>query len=414
MSKWTQGKQTSLTSPADDPAAINIRSMINIKSAKRDEIHLDLLNLLRFNRFDNQFFASMYNNYIRNEYPLSENQSALWEKLIHKYRKQLKKAGIEYNDVLNLPWKYAVATSTELQVRPGFSVAEVDSELIMTMSFQFNKTMIERVRAAVYDDEATYFKGMHQPGNAPDHGPKHDFIWEAEHKHWTGPYNTTLFRKLYKIALDGNVPIEADTQEFVNNLDKQFGNKESWASRIYSSNGRYYINNITEEMLPFLTDWDQLDGSIQCIEPLTKRLGLLAPQEYTGMIEQIINAANNRYEKINIATEEAQNGLISYLQMAEHSPIILRSTHINRKLNDFIDTLEEAINQKLQITTPDIHIDAPWSTEADNLKLNAKIVRESNASVLISDLTLDQLTRFQREDAMEAVQIKKLITVTHT
>lgn len=79
----------------------------------RDEfLQYIITSKLKFNKYDYRFLNNLSMLTSKNRY-VTTNQNTLFEKVVNKYKKQLKYAGINNVDVLNLPWTVPIIASTK-------------------------------------------------------------------------------------------------------------------------------------------------------------------------------------------------------------------------------------------------------------------------------------------------------------
>jgi hypothetical protein len=242
----------------------------------RDAMHVNLMNAIRLNRYDSKFMKNIWEMYLVKNKPLSTGQNVLYEKILHKYRKQIKKMGINYRDILALSWKESVVSDKILNLKAFFRLTNGADGDTMELYFTFNKAKIEEIRKLVHDDDATYFNiGIdHNFGN----GQKYDFTWDNKTKIWSGPFNEYLFKRLYEFALKYRIPIASEVTQFVRSM-AEFGTASDWTPSVHVSNDRIYVSHITESMLPYLEKLDPADLSVRNMEEFLK-MGLAADSKY--------------------------------------------------------------------------------------------------------------------------------------
>lgn len=251
----------------------------------RDALHSFLIDKVRLNRYDNKFMANIWTKYISVKKPLSINQNELYEKIVHKYRKQLKKLGINWREIKEMPWQHGIVDLDQLTQKTYFKLQENASGVTeMRLYFTFNKKHIDEVRALVHDDEGTHFNcGIAETKFGS--GGKYNFEWDNQNKVWYGPFSLYLFKELYKFAVSKGVQIDSAVQDLVSELNAH-GSKQDWTPSVRIVHGRMYVSHVTEEMLPALESIDPTDLSVRNIERMTK-LGLDAPAEVVRIAEYV-------------------------------------------------------------------------------------------------------------------------------
>ena len=257
--------------------------------ATRNEAHLELINKVRLNRYDMKFMINISEKYLSNNEPLSTGQNTLYEKIVHKYRKQLKKMRVNYKDLLALPWANGIVDDKVLTQKTYFRIADSDNGPEMQLYFNFNKKRIEEVRALAHDDVGNHLNrgSTANFGN----GQKYNFNWNNPKKTWYGPFNVYLYKQLYNFAKEARLCIDKSVLDLNTTMDA-YGTKEDWTPGLRMVDGTMYINCIAETMLPFLKDIDFTDTSLVNIERLSK-MGLTAPDEYIGIAEYVNSVSLN-------------------------------------------------------------------------------------------------------------------------
>ena len=209
-------------------------------SNNRDSMHVHILSKVRLNRYDTKFMSNIFEKYISQGKPLSAGQNELYEKIVHKYRKQLKKLRVNYKDILALPWENGIADPNALNQKTYFQITDDDE---MRLYFNFNKTHIDEVRSLVHDDAGNHLnRGADQNfGN----GQRYSFEWNKAEKIWHGPFNLHLLKTLYEWCLAHKIQIDDSVKDLVAKLDSH-GSKEEWTPGVRIVHGRMYINIITD------------------------------------------------------------------------------------------------------------------------------------------------------------------------
>jgi hypothetical protein len=252
----------------------------------RDAMHDQLTNKVRLNRYDMKFMVNIAEKYTGPGKPLSPGQNTLYEKIVHKYRKQLKKLKVDYRDILALPWQHGIVPLEVLNQKTYFRIADDEMQLY----FNFHKQRIEEVRAIVHDDIGNHLNRGRSKNNFGN-GQKYNFNWFNPSKSWRGPFNVYLFKQLYEFAKQARVRIDSSVRELCSTLDA-YGTKEDWTPSIRLINDRMYVNHITETMLPFLDKIDPDDTSFANIERLAE-LGLAPPDTVSDIAEYVATTSMN-------------------------------------------------------------------------------------------------------------------------
>lgn len=260
-----------------------------VEAHSRDEVHSKIhYGLISLNRYDAKYIADIWVRYLLKSRPISEGQNELWEKIIHKYRKQLKKRGVKYQDILALPWEHGIYTKDELIRDTRLELVEENGEVSMNLAFHFNKKVIEELRAIVHDDAGKFFKIVQSSYNFAS-GLKYDFAWSNDTRYWSGPYHPYLFRELYYFAKKHGIVIGTTAKKAIELLQEQYGTQDAWKVKIKIVNNRIYINNINEGLVDAIAeDYDFGDTSILNIENLCAKFGIDPPDSINDGVQPLM------------------------------------------------------------------------------------------------------------------------------
>ena len=330
----------------------------------RDALHTYLTGEVRLNRYDQKFMSNIWLKYISINKPLSTNQDELYEKIVHKYRKQLKKLGINWRDIKELPWKAGTVDLEKITQNTYFKLVEdEEGEMQMRLYFTFNKNHIDEVRALLHDDDGKHFN----VGSESNMGnrQKYNFTWDNRSKVWHGPFNLYLFKSLYEFALNKKVKIYDTVQALVDKLN-DCGSKAEWTPSVRIVNNRLYVSHITEEMLPVLNDIDPTDLSVYNIERMTK-LGLAVPTEISSIAEYA--ESNSPHTEHVIQSEDDVNRLKEYVARSGRK-CVYHETAIYGKSNERALTKSEIRTWPGIAVSDDVSIDEVFTNGYDTLITN--------------------------------------------
>ena len=364
----------------------------------RDLLHKDLMDNLRLNRYDTRFMSNIYTKYISQAKPLSQGQNDLYEKIIHKYRKQLRKIGIPYREIIELKWDQGIVDLDTLTQKTYF---RVDVDGTMRLYFNFNKTQIDQVRSLVHDDEGNHLnRGVDTSSNFGN-GQKYDFTWDNRNKVWFGQFNIYLFKALCDFCTGHNIQIEATAQALVNALNAS-GDEAQWTPSIHISNGRLYVSHITETMLPFLDDLDLTDLSVKNIERLT-RLGLKAPAELSHIAQYVDSTSPTVMHDITDAADVAT--LKQYLEESGRKAIFYEAPRTRSFGRTLPPSTTEVLNANTFNDWNDIVV--PWTD--DNSIEAFDSLKFKGYNTLITTVPYARLFRSQERVGQFALEADKVI-----
>ena len=284
-----------------------------VLTENRDHLHPQLMDKVRLNRYDMKFMVNIAEKYIMQGLPLSSGQNDLYEKIVHKYRKQLRKLKVNYKDILALPWANGLVDPEVLHQQTFFRITDSAE---MQLYFNFNKAHIDEIRTLIHDDDCQHLNRGIAEGSFGN-GQKYNFNFTNTTKTWHGPFNVYLFKKLYDFVVSHNVKVEDSVTDVVNALNVT-GSKEDWTPGLHLVGSRVYVSHITESMLYKLEDIDPEDLSASNIEKFA-RLGLALPENYAG-IARFING-NSSTSKQDIKTVHDVNELKNYIDTCNRKTI---------------------------------------------------------------------------------------------
>jgi len=365
----------------------------------RDRLHADLMNKVRLNRYDLRFMSNIDVKYLSKDKPLSEGQNELYEKIIHKYRKQLKKLGVQYRDIIELPWENGIIELDTLNQNTYLKLVKIeDGTTEIQFYFNFNKKQIENVREIVHDDAGNHLNrgNLNSFGN----GQKYNFTWDNSEKVWSGPFNVYLFKKIFQFAQDINVQIDKSAVALMIAMES-YGSKQDWTPSIRIVNDRLYVNHIVESMLPALETIDPTDLSIANIERFTV-MGLAAPASLEYIAEYVNSISPS--VKHDVMDSSGVDTLRHYIKDSGRKVVFYTSTGWNRAVppipEEFAD-LDEIANWDVNVKRFDS--DTQWADDEVDKLLAA------GYNTLISTTPIAELFRSQDQIGKFALAADKVI-----
>lgn len=368
---------------------------LTLKSS-RDDMHEDLLECVRFNRFDMRFMANIYNKYIAKARPLSVNQNDVYEKIIHKYKKQLKRLGVRHRDILELQWCNGIATQEEIMKKTFFRFVEKDGNVQIEMYFPFNETLKQEIQSIVGDDACEYLN-IEARSRWDSPGRRFDFRWYPEEKKYRGTYNTFLFRKLYDFAVRNNINIDSYVQGIVDRLN-DYGPRENWAPCVHVEGTKLVVTHPAPSMADYLSKIDMGDTSAKNIERICK-LGIQPPKEVDDIADFIAPDAANG---VHVGSSADLERLYEYLRRTDRKAIWIKpntlssskaQSSIYKELNDQTVSLFENLNWD----SPIIHIERARYTPdfIDDMQSKVDMAKEKGYNTVILTSDINEVLRSQ-------------------
>jgi hypothetical protein len=181
---------------------------------KEQLLYFFLQGAISLSQYDYKFMANLQ-TMIQNNFRVTSNQAALFDKLISKYSKQLTKNGYVKEELKSLPWKTLIVESTSEYT--GALVSMIDD--LLTIRVPFNKQFISQFRT-VKDNK---------------------FEWSRDSKHYTAPFSTSALKIAATILpkFFDSVKYSSELQEIVNELEKL--NDLVWNPTLSMVNGRLLV-----------------------------------------------------------------------------------------------------------------------------------------------------------------------------
>ena len=209
------------------------------KVVDRDSAHLWMREHLRFSRYDINFVENVA-HFIDNGRSLTVKQNDLWEKIVHKYRKQIfseSNGTITEELVLEKQWNNPV-----VEFDPSYApLLWIDAERIY-LKFPFNKDTVKDLRTLLQDSGHDY-------GLMQFREPDEYFHWNKNKRYWTGRAYPTLIRDLYYFAKDHKFSVDNSVQEIVNAV---VGDEFDWCPFAELHNNGYMVSNLSSGLLKAL------------------------------------------------------------------------------------------------------------------------------------------------------------------
>lgn len=362
----------------------------------REDMQNDLIEHVRFNRFDMKFMTNINNKYIANGRPLSLNQNDVYEKIIHRYKKQLKNLGVPARDILSLPWERGLASPEDIQRKTYFRLIETGS-LQMEMYFPYNESLKKEVQALVGDDAGEYLN-VDSDESWSTANNSFDFRWYPDEKRYRGTFDPFLFRKLYDFSVRNNIIIDSYIQRNVDRLNS-YGTDEDWTPSIKIVDGKLYISGLTQSMVDYIdeNDIDLSDTSEKNIERVC-RLGLTPPREVSDIAEFI---SPNAVRGISVATQKDLDRVYEYLKRTGRKALWIKSgrvaTHTASPLVKELQDQAVNIFENLNWDSPILQIEKGGYNDSQVRETQSKIdfAKEKGYNTIILTSRLNDVLRSQ-------------------
>lgn len=208
-----------------------------------------LYDKLRLNKYDSSFVSNLYVLIERNK-KITTNQANLFDKLLYKYQKQLKKLGYNTSDLVLLSWRVPLEPS---------SVEFIGAKIILengniVVKVPFNKKFISSLKV---ETEFERFNSC-------------VFEWDKNDKNYKAPFSTLgLKYMVQKLPLFfESVSYCERTTELLKKLELYNNQELTWNPTLVKTSN-YYINAINEPLYEILKNLELSDDH-KCLYTLAK------------------------------------------------------------------------------------------------------------------------------------------------
>ena len=201
----------------------------------REDFIIWLFNNGKLNRFDTSFIQSLVER-VGNLKAVTTKQALLLEKIVLRYRQQLKDHNLDIVEILGLPWKHALKESRPAVTDATLSV--VDNKIILR--FAYHKELVRLVKEA--------------------RSASNIFItWNSELLQWETEFTIRNLNILYNITKQFKANFEyCVTIQSIVEYVSQYGDSDAWKTKLVRlPSGYYVVNNISQTLadaLPNFTD----------------------------------------------------------------------------------------------------------------------------------------------------------------
>ena len=219
-------------------------------TTKEQVIFFMMTTSISLSHYDYKFISNMQ-SLTHDKKQITTGQADLFDKLLHKYRKQFATNGYESNDLVKLPWKCVVVESL-----PKYTNANVDwddSVNKMTIRVPFKKDFISTFRKEMTD-------------GFPDGSA--DWVWNSERKRYESDPKTYALKLAYDILPKFFTTVyHNEVKDIITELEST---KVKYADpTLIVEDGVYTVvnsNNVLDELLLNVT----LDNTPKCLYQMSQ------------------------------------------------------------------------------------------------------------------------------------------------
>lgn len=251
-------------------------------TSKEQVIYFMLTTSISLSHYDYKFISNMQ-SLTQDKKQITSGQADLFDKLLHKYRKQFATNGYTVEELESLTWKCVVVPSL-----PKYTNANVDwddSVNKMTIKVPFKKDFISKFRKEM----TTFFP-------IDDYGPidnSQPWVWNSERKRYESDPSTSSLKLAYTILPQYFTTVyHNQIKDIIDTLEQT---KVQYKDpTLVLVDGQYSIvnsNAILDELLADVT----LDNSAECLYRLSQ-FGIKVDEAITNGDPKLEFAANYMVE----------------------------------------------------------------------------------------------------------------------
>ena len=240
-------------------------------TTKEQVIFFMMTTSISLSHYDYKFISNMQ-SLTHDKKQITTGQADLFDKLLHKYRKQFATNGYESNDLVKLPWKCVVVESL-----PKYTNANVDwddSVNKLTIRVPFKKDFIATFRKEMTD-------------GFPDGSA--DWVWNSERKRYESDPKTYSLKLAYEILPKFFTTVyHNEVKDIITELEST---KVKYTDpTLIVEDGVYTVvnsNNVLDELLLNVT----LDNTPKCLYRMSQ-LGIKVDESITQGDPELLFASS--------------------------------------------------------------------------------------------------------------------------
>ena len=191
----------------------------------RDQAHRWLVLHIRYSRYDTNFIDNV-SRLSGESKALTKRQDELWERLVHKYRKQIKTHGWDADAIVQLNWELE-PVDFDVNYSPLLWIEDDE----VCCRFPYNQRVVKEIRNVLEDHSSQWIYEYDKR-----------FQWSKERRCWHGRFNPALCKSLVDFANDNEFEIDSSVQTLI---DAMPGTDREWLPVADYVNGCVYVSNLT-------------------------------------------------------------------------------------------------------------------------------------------------------------------------
>lgn len=243
---------------------------------KEHVIFFMMTTSISLSHYDYKFISNMQ-SLTHDKKQITSGQAELFDKLLHKYRKQFATNGYESNNLIDLPWKCIVVPSLPKYTNANVDYDDVTEQLIIRVPFK--KEFINQFRKEMTDQF---------PVNDNFHGQE-VWKWNTESKRYEANPTTHALKLAYQILPKFFTTVyHNEVKDIITQLESNPINYPD--PTLVNIDGQYTVvssNDVLDELLAKET----LDNTPQCLYRMSQ-LGIKVDESITQNDEKLLFASS--------------------------------------------------------------------------------------------------------------------------
>jgi hypothetical protein len=266
----------------------------------RNAAHRWLVLHIRYSRYDTNFIDNVSRLSGENK-ALTKRQDELWERLVHKYRKQIKNNGWDAQEIVKLNW---LLEPVDFDVNYSPLLWFENGELCCR--FPYNQRVVKEIRSVLEDHNNQWLYEYDKR-----------FQWSKERRCWHGEFYPALCKSLIEFANDNEFEIDYSVQQFADRIP---GTDREWMPVAEYINGRVYVSNLTTKLA------DAFDNT-ELTPDLVRDLVALEVMPANSLVKECAKLWGDSiayllcFREVTVAPEEVQL-VLDYLTLTTNDVVV--------------------------------------------------------------------------------------------
>lgn len=210
---------------------------------KEDVLKYLLSGAIHLSKKDYSFFHNL-TYIITDKNTLTTNQTFLFDKLINKYQRQIKKEHHDINHLLNLSWKTSIVESKQEYLQAYFQIENGN----LIIKSPFNSRFIQDLRRVEFNN----------------------YVWDKNRRLYSAPFSTISLKQGYDLIVKHFKSYEFDnTISEILNYVEQFNTIKYWSPTLIKRNNNFFVVAANTNVMEVIKDI-HLDDSADTLFALSQ------------------------------------------------------------------------------------------------------------------------------------------------